>query len=289
MNKKKLLLLVTLVALLLLVSGCTIPMDEANHVITINSESTFMGTMDAEGFFSAIFVYPLAQAINKITPYTNVGIAILLVTVVINAIVLVLTFRQNVAMQKLQALQPEMDRIQRKYEGRTDENSKMRMATEIQNLYKKNNINPLGSMVVMFIQLPILLAVFQAIQRADAVINGTFMGVSLEATILEGLGKGQYVYGLLFVLMLATQIGTALLPQYLNNRHAKEEAEKHMRSYHPTKSSSTQTTTMYVMTAVISIFALSWPAAMSFYWMISNVVNIVKSILVDEMIQKKKN
>ncbi len=285
MNKKKLLFLISLVALLFLMSGCTMPMDENGKILTIGLDTTFKSIMDNEGFFSAIFVYPLAQFINKITPMTNVGVAILLVTIVINGIVLLLTFKQNVAMQKLQTLQPEMDRIQRKYEGKTDENSKMRMAQEMQGLYAKNHINPFGSILVMFIQFPILIAMYHAVQRAEAVATGTFLGISLELTPLQGIQNGQFVYILIFGLMVVSQFVTGFVPQYLANYHAKKEAEKHFRSYKPAKNPNQSM--MYFMTIFISVIAISWPTAMSLYWMISNVVNLAKAVIVDMTIQKK--
>ena len=285
MNKKKLLFLISLVALLFLMSGCTMPMDENGKILTIGLDTTFKSIMDNEGFFSSIFVYPLAQFINKITPMTNVGVAILLVTIVINGIVLLLTFKQNVAMQKLQTIQPEMDRIQRKYEGKTDENSKMRMAQEVQSLYAKNNINPFGSILVMFIQFPILIAMYHAVQRAEAVATGTFLGISLETTPLHGIQQGQFVYILIFGLMVVSQFVVGFVPQYLANYHAKKEAEKHFRSYKP--ASNPNQSMMYFMTIFISVIAISWPTAMSLYWMISNIVNLVKAVIVDMTIQKK--
>ena len=56
----------------------------------------------------------------------------------------------------MQMLQPELQKIQNKYAGKTDDRSRMMQAQEMQALYKKNNISPFGSILVMFIQLPIL-------------------------------------------------------------------------------------------------------------------------------------
>ena len=286
-NKKKILFLVTLVALLVIMSGCSMPMDENGKILTIGLDTTFKAMMDNEGFFSAIFVYPLAQLINKITPYTNVGVAILVVTVAINAIVLLLTFKQNIAMQKLQSLQPEMDRIQRKYEGKTDEASKMRMAQEVQNLYTKNKINPFGSIVVMFIQFPILIAMYHAVTRAESVATGTFLGISLEMSPWQGFKADSFVYLVIFALMVVSQFATMLVPQYLAKYHAKKEAEAHFRSYH--EQANPNNTMMYFMTVFISVIAITWPTAMSLYWMISNLVNLVKAVIVDSVIQKHKD
>lgn len=295
MNKKKLLLLVTIIALLFIMSGCSIPSDDKGQFILIaldeiqNTERTvvtsFSEVMSTEGFFSALFVYPLSQFINMVAPHTNVGVAILVVTVAINAIVLLLTFKQNVAMQRMQALQPEIDRINRKYEGKTDDASRMRMAQEMQNLYAKNHINPLGSMISMFIQFPVLIAMYHAVQRAYSVAYGTFMGISLEMSPLQGIKEGQWIYIVFFALMILAQFGSMMIPQYLAKRRAKMEAEAHHRAYHPAK--NPMGNTMYFMMIFISIIAIGWPTAMSFYWMISSCVQIVKAIIIDVITHKE--
>ena len=287
MNKKKLFVVLSILVLLFVVSGCSIPTDEQGNFIQITNETTFQNMMDNEGFFSAIFVYPLSKLINIIAGATgNVGLAILIITVAINAIILVLTLKQNIAMQRMQAIQPELERIQRKYEGREDQASKMRMAQEMQNLYSKNKINPLGSMLVMFIQFPVIIAMYHAVQRSQAVATGTFLGISLELTPIEGIQNGQFTYIILFGLMLLAQVGSMLLPQKLAQRRAKMEAEKHHRPYR--KTSNPMQSSMYIMMAVVLLLGVTWPTAMSFYWMISSCVNIVKTIIVDAIGARRK-
>ena len=296
MNKKKLLLIVTVIGLLFLMSGCSIPTDENGKYVLIalneiqNTDrvviTSFSEMMSTEGFFSALFVYPLSQFINFFTPYTNVGIAILVVTVIINVVLLLFTFKQNVAMQKMQTLQPEIDKINRKYEGKTDEASKMRMAQEMQNLYAKNNINPFSSLLTTFIQFPILIAMYHAVQRAYSVAYGTFMGISLENTPLQGVRNGEWIYAVFFALMIVAQFGSMMLPQMLSKYRAKKAAEKAHKPYRP--ASNPANSTMYMMMIFITVIAVGWPTAMSFYWMISSLVNIVKTLLVDYISNRGK-
>ena len=119
------------------------PTDEAGNIILITEDTTFDMIINSEGLFSAIFVFPLAKLIAWLTPMTNVGVALIIVTLLVNALALLLTFNDNVDMQKMQMIQPELQRIQKKYEGKDDQNSKMRAATEMQNVYKKYDIHPL--------------------------------------------------------------------------------------------------------------------------------------------------
>ena len=296
MNKKKVLLLIAVVLLLFTMTGCSIPRDANDQNILIGLSdhpevpnqiiTSFSEIWEAEGFFSAIFVYPLSQFINWLTPFSDVGVAILVVAITINAILLLFTFKQNVAMQKMQMIQPEVERIQRKYEGKTDQHSQLRMSTEIQNLYKKNQVNPFGSLVVTFIQFPILIVMYHAVQRAYAVAYGRFLGISLEVSPINGIMDGNMMYLVLFVLMVIAQASSMLLPQYLSKRRAKKEAELHHRPYRETK--NPMMSSMYIMVAVISLVAITWPTAMSLYWMISSLINIVKTLLVQRFTNRQK-
>ena len=170
---KKLLLLSAVVLVVVFLTGCRVPMDENNHVIYIANEAvpgseftfrtSFSDVIANENWFNALFVYPLSWLINKLAPVISVGGAIAVVTITVNGLLAALTIKSSIATQQMQLLQPEMDRIQRKYEGREDEASKMRMAQETQALYKKYDINPLSTILVSFLQFPIIMAMYMAV------------------------------------------------------------------------------------------------------------------------------
>lgn len=287
-NKKKILIVLMLIGFLFLTTGCTIPTDESGKYIQITSDTTFQSMINSEGWFSALFVYPLAKAINILTPLfpSSIGVAlsIALVTAGINIIILLLTFKSNVQQQRMTEIQPEINRITKKYEGKTDEQSKMRQAQEMQALYKKYDINIFGTLLTTFIQFPVLIAVYQAVQRSQAVATGSFLGMSLEVSPMSGVMDGQWGFLILFLVMLAAQFGSMKLPQFLANHQAKKEAEKHHRKYVPTKQAGGNM--MYGMMAVIMVLAVTWPAAMTIYWIISSLVQIAKTLIVRKITQK---
>ena len=184
---KKLLLISSLVLVAVVLTGCSIPTDpETKEIIQITPSTTFSEIMKTENWFSAILVWPMAQILNKLTPVVSVAGAIAILTIIVNGILMIFTLKSTVATQQMQLLQPEMEKIQRKYEGKTDDASKMKQAQEMQNLYKKYNVNPFSMILVTFLQFPIIISMYQAVQRASAVKTGTFFGLSLNQTILEG-------------------------------------------------------------------------------------------------------
>lgn len=287
MNKKKLIMVLMIIGILFVVSGCTIPTDANGNDILITNETTFQSIMDSEGFFSAIFVFPLAKLINWLTPFTNVGIAIILTTILVNGLALLLTFRSNMESQKLQLVQPEIAKIQKKYEGKDDQNSRMRAATEMQNVYKKYDIHPFRTMLAQFIQLPILFAVYYAVRRSTAVATGTFLGLSLEVSPMKAVQAGEWAYAVLFVLMIIAQLLSMKAPMYLQERRLKKEAEIHHRRYE--KPTNPVGNMMYMMIIFIGILMVSWPSAMSLYYLISSLVMICKTVIINYLTEKSLN
>ena len=286
-RKKQLLLLLVFVALLFLASGCTSPVDpETKEVIQITSETTFKYMMANENWFNAFFVFPLSKLINFLTPYVGVALSVSIVTLLVHLITLIFTIKSTVMTQKMQVIQPEMNRITKKYEGKTDERSQMAQAQEMQRLYKENGINPFGAIISSFIQLPIIMAVYMSVQRAESVVNGTMWGLSLKETPLHGIMSGQWLYLVLFVIMAICQIGSMMLPQFLATQKAKKEAAAHHKKYEKTKQPGGNM--MLYMMVFILVISVNWPAAMTIYWAVSSLVMIFKTLFVQFIYIDKK-
>ena len=286
---KKLLALMAIVTIVVTATGCTAPKDANGHIILISESTTFGEIFQTENWFNALFVWPLSWVLNKLAPVITVGGAIAVVTAVVNGLLAVFTLKSQMGMQRMQMLQPELNKIQRKYEGRDDQASKMRMAQEQQQLMNKYNVNPGSMMLVQFIQLPIIMAMFMAIQRAEAVVNGTFLGMNLQVKPSEAFGllfKGDFSglpYIILFLLMAVTQVVLVLLPMYFQKKKAAAEAAKHHRKPEPTNNQNMMMQ-MYMIVMVLA-FGLMWQSGMSLFWFIRNIVDIIKTIIVQNIME----
>ncbi|WP_277062445.1 YidC/Oxa1 family membrane protein insertase [Solobacterium moorei] len=287
---KKLLALMAIVTIVVTATGCTAPKDANGHIILISESTTFGEIFQTENWFNALFVWPLSWVLNKLAPVITVGGAIAIVTVVVNGLLAVFTLKSQMGMQRMQMLQPELNKIQRKYEGRDDQASKMRMAQEQQQLMRKYNVNPGSMMLVQFVQLPIIMAMFMAIQRAEAVVNGTFLGMNLQVKPSEAFGllfKGDLSglpYIILFLLMAVTQVVLVLLPIYFQKKKAAAEAAKHHRKPESTNNQNIMMQ-MYMIVMVLA-FGLMWQSGMSLFWFIRNIVDIIKTIIVQNVMEK---
>ncbi len=286
---KKLLALMAIVTIVVTATGCTAPKDANGHIILISESTTFGEIFQTENWFNALFVWPLSWVLNKLAPVITVGGAIAVVTAIVNGLLAVFTLKSQMGMQRMQMLQPELNKIQRKYEGRDDQASKMRMAQEQQQLMKKYDVNPGSMMLVQFIQLPIIMAMFMAIQRAEAIVNGTFLGMNLQVKPSEAFGllfKGDLSglpYIILFLLMAVTQVVLVLLPMYFQKKKAEAEAAKHHRKPEPTNNQNVMMQ-MYMIVMVLA-FGLMWQSGMSLFWFIRNIVDIIKTIIVQNIME----
>jgi YidC/Oxa1 family membrane protein insertase len=109
----------------------------------------------------------------------NIGLAIILFTIVIYLLLLPLTIKQQ-KFSKLQAkMNPEIQAIQAKYKGKQDNESMMAMNTETKAVYAKYGVSPTGSCVQLLIQMPILIALYRVIYAMPAYVTrlGNAFGV----------------------------------------------------------------------------------------------------------------
>lgn len=115
----------------------------------------------------------------------NIGLAIILFTVVVNLLMLPLTIKQQKFSKLSAKIQPEIQAIQNKYKGRKDTDSQMAMNSEVQMVYAKYGVSPTGSCLYLLIQMPIIFALYRVIYSIPAYVTkiGNTFGVLAEKII----------------------------------------------------------------------------------------------------------
>ncbi|AMC94597.1 hypothetical protein AOC36_11615 [Erysipelothrix larvae] len=266
-----------LALLLLVLVGCRRLTDANGNImeeVIIRLGDPFPWGKEGEGWFSIFIVWPISQAFNLVAKYTGSAfISIVTVTLIINALKFGLTIKQTIQQQKMQLIQPELNRIQEKYKGRTDNQAKMQQSAELQKVYQKHEISPFGALVPLFIQLPVIMAMYQAVQRADLIIHGSILGQTLKATPREGFTTGNPVYIAIFITMAIAQAASMFLPQYLLKRRQKQ------RKYDKPQGPNTNTM-MFMSLAMILFFAFTWNIGMSLYWAITALVQLFQTLYI---------
>lgn len=101
----------------------------------------------------------------------NIGVAIILFTIVIYMCLLPLTMKQQRFSKMSQIMQPELKKIQDKYKNRKDQESMMKQNEEMQAVYKKYGVSATGSCVQLLVQMPILFALYRVIEEIPAYVT----------------------------------------------------------------------------------------------------------------------
>jgi YidC/Oxa1 family membrane protein insertase len=101
----------------------------------------------------------------------NIGLSIILFTIIVNVCMIPLTYKQQKFSKLSLKMSPEIKAIQKKYEGKKDQESMMKQNAEIQAVYAKYGTSQTGSCVYLLIQMPILFALYRVIYQIPAYVT----------------------------------------------------------------------------------------------------------------------
>lgn len=299
--KKSRKLIILLVAVLLLTTGCTKTLKDSNKKVVINPETGQSLTANIlcqpenektikvyedngvelsklpkckdfkitsggyEGLWNSIFVKPLAFVILWFNNFVNsAGLALIITSLIIRLIAYPLTKKTAMQSEILKEAQPELNRLEKKYEGKTDQESIMRKNQEMMMIYKKYNINPVSGCLFAFIQLPLFIAFLEAINRVPALFEETFLGLQMGTTPQIGLfNQGNFLYLILIIL-----VGVTTYFSFRMNKTTQQEGTNPMKNM------------TNIMTVMIIIMGLFMTSALCIYWITTNLFTIAQNLLV---------
>ena len=219
-----------------------------------------------EGLWTSLFVKPLAWVIVKIGLLVkNNGLAIMIVGFILRAALLPLSLKSANMNENMQKAQKDLQRLEKKYQGKEDRDALMMKSQEMMLIYKKYNINPMSSCLFSFLQLPIFFAFLEALYRVPAFFENNFLKVyNLGTTPLEGITSGNFWYVIVIVLIIA-----ATYFSFKNMNVPGDEAQaKHMKMM------------SYFMLIFVSIVSFTLPMSIALYWIVSNGFTVVQNIIV---------
>ena len=241
---------------------------------------TFKPFSEYEGLWTTIFVKPLAWAIINIGLLLEKiglgkglanGFAIVISCLVIRLILYPLTRKTAMQSEKLKEVQPQLEKLEKKYKDKTSEEDKIRKAEEMMAIYSKNKINPLSSCLLSFIQIPLLFAFLEAINRTPVIFENKFLKLDMGTTISHGIMSNLwYAYIIFLLLILATS--------YFSFRKTLKDQ---------TAMAKQMKGTIYFMLAMILVAAFSLPVALGIYWITSSLFTILQNMLVERKKAKK--
>ncbi|UQS82132.1 membrane protein insertase YidC [Bombilactobacillus folatiphilus] len=243
-------LLLGLVFLMVLtVSGCS----NINQPITQNSS----------GFWNHYVLYQCSRFILWLARLVgnNYGWAIVIFTIIIRIILLPLNWWQTRSMKKQMDIQPQMKALQDKYSAK-DLDTQQKLQEETKKLYAEAGVNPWIGCLPMLIQLPVMWALYQAIYRTTQLRNGSFLWMAL--------GKPDPIY----VLPILAAVFTFLSTWIANLSQPDQPQSTKMM--------------MWFMPIVVLIPAISFPSAISVYWVVSNAFQVLQTLLLQNPLKYRR-
>lgn len=255
-------LLLVLLLLTVVLSGCAVTYDEA-------------GNAQIPGWITPLAT-PLAAAVkflndNILTPIglASYGLAIILLTIILRVLLYPLTKKQMQSMKAMQEIQPQLKELQEKYGKDREKLSQKQME-----LYKEAGVNPAMGCLPLLLQMPILFAFYYALISLGPLLQEPFlwipdlsfpkytegMGWLSPLTPQHLLSPEVFPYLILPVIYVLSQLVMQRMSQAAN----------------PTSQAGGMGSVMMLMPLMFGYITLIVPSGLSLYWVTSNFIQIVQ-------------
>lgn len=232
---------------------------------TLPTCEKFTPLSNYEGLWTSIFVKPLAWLIIKVGMIVkNYGLSLIITCLLIRLILYPLTRKTAMQSEMIKKAQPELTKIEKKYENKTTAEDQNRKAQEMMMVYQKYKINPVSGCLLAFVQLPLLLAFYEAINRTPAIFEDKFLLFELGKTPWNAIMDGEYIYILLVVLIFLATL-------FSFRKTLKDQSTQGMN----------MKTTLYFMLAIITYSSFTLATGVGIYWIASNLFTIIQNLLVE--------
>ncbi|MFA7286323.1 MAG: YidC/Oxa1 family membrane protein insertase [Patescibacteria group bacterium] len=220
--------------------------------------------------YNTIFYQPVFNALvflYDIIPGNDLGVAIIILTIFIRLVLYPLSVKSIRAQKGLQDLQPKLEALKKQYS-----NNREQLARETMQLYKEEKINPLSSCLPLLLQLPFLIALFHAFRNVTKPESLQLLYSFIPSPEhINTMG----LYGLLDLsqpnYIIAILAGLAQFWQgkmLVHRRPAKRSDESKDEDFATLMNQQM----LYVMPAVTTVIAWTFPAGLALYWFLSTLL-----------------
>lgn len=233
------------------------------------------------GFHSLLGLFGLEASSGLAWVLSIVGLVL-----VVRSALIPLFVKQIKSQRNMMLVQPELLKLQKKYKGKNDRDSREKFAKEQMDLYKRTGSNPLSSCLPILVQIPIFMGLFFTLNDAQARKSGvgpmsselaiqfseaTFFGAKLSETFLTATSvQVQIMAGIMVIMMSASQFITQ--KQIIaKNQNPEVQNSQYMQ---------TQKILLYIFPFIFIISGVAFPIAVITYWLTSNFWTMGQQFLV---------
>jgi YidC/Oxa1 family membrane protein insertase len=197
----------------------------------------------------------------------NFGLAVIALTVIVNLILLPLTMSQIRSSKMMQDMQPKLAELQKKYAK-----DKQKLAQEQMKLYKESGVKPAGCALTLIIQMPVWIALYQAIMLALAVAPEGLLNLAKYLyswdVVYSSLPLSRNFLGMDLALpniILALLVGATMWLQQKMSMTPQTDPRQAQQA----------NMMLWMMPLIFAYMALNFPTGLSLYWVTSSVFRII--------------
>ncbi len=197
----------------------------------------------------------------------NFGVAIIILTIIVNLALLPLTLSQIKTSKKMMELQPKLAEMQKKF-GK----DRQRLAQEQMKLYKESGVKPAGCALQMFIQMPVWIALYQSIVLSLAAVPEGLLNLSRYLypwdVIYSSIPMNPYFLGMDLSqtnYILAVLVGVSMWVQQKMSTMPTDDP----------RTSSQNSMMTWMMPILFVLMSLSFPSGLALYWVVNSLFRIV--------------
>jgi YidC/Oxa1 family membrane protein insertase len=197
----------------------------------------------------------------------NFGVAIIILTIVVNLALLPFTLSQIKTSKKMMELQPKLAELQKKFSK-----DRQKLAQEQMKLYKESGVKPAGCALQMFIQMPVWIALYQSIVLALAAVPEGLLNLSRYlypwGVVYSSIPMNPYFLGMDLAQMnyiLAVLVGVAMWVQQKMSTVPTDDP----------RTSSQNSMMTWMMPLLFTLMSMSFPSGLALYWVVNSLFRIV--------------
>lgn len=244
-------------------------------------------------FFTQLFQTLLIQPLSNLLvifylyiPGRNLGIAIICLTLLIRTILYPLQEKATKSQMAMQAIQPKLKELQKKYKD-----DKARQASEMMMFYKQEKVSPFSGFLIMLIQFPILVALYRTFEKgitADS-LNNLYSFVSKPETINSvflgiDLNQASQILAIIVGIVFFFQTKTAMINTPKPKKDTNDKGDK--KAFF---GEVFQKQMLYFFPVFIVMILWGLPSALSLYLLVSGVFTTIQQQAIKKKIQLKTN
>lgn len=188
----------------------------------------------------------------------NYGVAIIILTIIVKVITFPLTQKQIKSAKAIQDIQPELKKLQEKHK-----NDKEKLNEETMKLWQEHKINPLAGCLPLIVQFPVLIAMFRLLQESETLFMNAGIADFNKMLLFFDMTQPDITY----ILPILAGVTTFLQQKLMTT----DQSQKAL---------------LYLMPIMIAGFSIRFPAGLTLYWVLQNVLSVGQHMLVNKPVLK---